>query len=258
MRGDLRALTLCAVCGWVQGVERRQPLASQRAERRQPLASQRAQLMATPSRSIEVTVPAGSGAGSELMIEVGGSQFMVTVPSGSREGDTFIASIGLPPDDEDEASIASVSEVAVIVPEGCAEGDPLLVEIDGSSFEVIIPPGCGPGMEVIVTVPKPQQQQPDTPFCAPTPSNDSKCDQSAPSECSGSSDTEGDERPTFPVGLPAEVMRSDGLWSLVRVVDYDAAADNYTVQLADGRFKYFVEPEWLRVPAFLLTTTAMI
>ena len=77
------------------------------------------------------------------------------------------------------------------------------------------------------------------------------------SETESSSSTEADGC-KFAVGMPVEVMRTDGLWTLCTVVEYDAAGGTYTVQLADGRRKYFVEPDWLRLPAFLFQSSAII
>ena len=42
------------------------------------------------------------------------------------------------------------------------------------------------------------------------------------------------------------------------VEEYDERADNYTVLLIDGRRKYLVEPSELRIPRFMLLSTANI
>lgn len=74
---------------------------------------------------------------------------------------------------------------------------------------------------------------------------------------SGSSSDEDEQGgPKFPVGCPAEVLRTDGHWTLVSVTEYDDGGDTYTVQLADGRYKYFVEAEDLRIPRFMLLSSA--
>ena len=55
-----------------------------------------------------------------------------------------------------------------------------------------------------------------------------------------------------------EVTRTDGGWTLAKVTDYEDGGMTYTVQLTDGRLKYFVEESELRIPRFLLLSTANI
>ena len=78
-----------------------------------------------------------------------------------------------------------------------------------------------------------------------------------PPELSDDSDEEtANAGAKFGVGAPVEVLRSDGNWSLATVVDYDENGGTYSVSLTDGRCKYFVEEEDLRIPRFLLLSTA--
>ena len=83
-----------------------------------------------------------------------------------------------------------------------------------------------------------------------------------PPELSGESSSDEDDEsqagPRFSAGAPVEVLRSDGRWTMARVVDYDAGGATYTVQVADGRCKYFVEEDEVRIPRFLLLSTASI
>ena len=53
-------------------------------------------------------------------------------------------------------------------------------------------------------------------------------------------------------------MRNDGLWTLARVVDYESGGGTYGVELQDGRRKYFVQEDHLRIPAMFLLTTGNI
>lgn len=62
----------------------------------------------------------------------------------------------------------------------------------------------------------------------------------------------------FGVGSPVEVMRSDGLFTLATIVDYDAGGRTYTIRVSDGRLKHFVDEDELRVPRFLLLSTGEI
>ena len=200
----------------------------------------------------EVIVPSGADPGTEVLIEVDGTEYCVTVPEGCHEGSTFsvtllAAFVDTPADDD---------LIEVIVPEGCLAGERFCVQLDGGEFVAIVPEGCGPGSAVLLTVPK--QQLPESP---PSRLGHIAASASAgvvPDELSGSSDTDGEDGPTFPIGLPVEVRRTDGEWTLVTVTEYDADGDTYTVRLVDGRFKYFVEASDLRLPAFLLKTNAMI
>ena len=55
-----------------------------------------------------------------------------------------------------------------------------------------------------------------------------------------------------------EVLRSDGSWSLGTPEDYEDLGGTYTIRLADGRCKYMVEEEDLRIPrCFLRTPVAL-
>ena len=62
----------------------------------------------------------------------------------------------------------------------------------------------------------------------------------------------------FGPGQPVEVLRSDGTWTLATVAEFDETGCTYTITLIDGRQKYFVEEEDLRIPRFLLLSTANI
>ena len=58
------------------------------------------------------------------------------------------------------------------------------------------------------------------------------------------------------MGQPVEVLRNDGNWTLATITDYDEHGMTYSVALVDGRCKYFVEEDDLRIPRFLLLSTA--
>ena len=80
-----------------------------------------------------------------------------------------------------------------------------------------------------------------------------------PAELSDDSDSDDDAATAkFGVGSPVEVLRNDGNWTLATVTDYDELGGTYTVTLADGRCKYFVEESELRIPRFLLLSSANI
>jgi len=194
-----------------------------------------------------VTVPAGILPGADLLVEVGGGEYYVTVPSNCVEGSTFV--VLLPP-----ATADAALDIEVIVPDGCTAGDTFIVQHERGEFAAVVPDGCGPGSAVVISVP------PASPQKLPlSPQRTEAASAPAAEELSGSSDSDTEEeKPTFPIGLPVEVMRNDGNWTLVTVTEYDAGGDTYTVQLVDGRLKYFVEPELLRLPAFMLKTTGMI
>ena len=194
---------------------------------------------------LDVVVPPGCLPGSEVIVEADGTPFYVTIPPDIGEGDIFTVIVGAPQ-----------NEVQVTVPAGCASGASFLVAIAGTEFEVVVPEGCGPGSELTVQVPAPS----DVHSNSEVQRVSSRASSSTDSDSSDSSDSESPKNggPKFPIGAPAEVLRTDGLWTLVTVVEYDANGDTYTVQLSDGRCKYFVEPEDLRIPRFLLTSTANI
>lgn len=84
-----------------------------------------------------------------------------------------------------------------------------------------------------------------------------KCERVLPPELS---DSDSDDEPgaKFAVGQPVEVLRSDDAWTLATVTDYDEYGLTYTIRIVDGRFKYFVEESDLRIPRFLLLSTANI
>ena len=177
----------------------------------------------------EVVVPQGCAEGSELLVEACGESFVVTVPPGLCNGDSFVALLPTNP--------AAQGTLDVIVPEGCFAGDSFVVYSEHGEYRACVPHGCVPGSVVSVSIP-PMSNAVDLGSCE----SKAMCDEApAAEELSGSSsDGSGDaeERacaPKFPVGLPAEVLRTDGLWTLATVIDYDPRADNYTVQLADGR-----------------------
>lgn len=56
----------------------------------------------------------------------------------------------------------------------------------------------------------------------------------------------------YPLGQPAEVLRSDGSWSLGTPEEYENLGGTYTVRLQDGSYKYMVEECDLRIPHFVL------
>ena len=196
----------------------------------------------------EVAIPAGCGPGSEILVDVGGRQYFVTVPEGS-EG-SFV--VTLP---------AEEHGVEVVVPDGCSAGDQFVVQLEeGELVEAEVPPGCSAGDTILIHLP--------TPARGAAADEDDEADEaerraeltgsSSETDSSSESSAEPESEAKFAVGLPVEVMRTDGLWTLATVVEYEPEGATYTVQLADGRYKYFVEPDYLRIPGFLLQSSAMI
>ena len=162
-----------------------------------------------------------------------------------------------------------------IVPHGCAAGDEIVVDVgDGRELIVIVPDGLvsGDAMEIIVP---PQTSEPSSPKsqtksqCQPlssTPQSEVKTsckttqprERVLPPELSDDSSDDDDQGAKFGVGQPVEVLRTDGQWTLATVTDYDEHGLTYTVGLADGRLKHFVEESDLRIPRFLLLSTGNI
>ena len=201
----------------------------------------------------QVIVPAGCGPGTELRIAVEGREYLVTVPDDCEGGSAFV--VHLPED-----VTPSEESFEVVVPDGVSAGDEFVLTLAHGDFVVSVPDGSGPGQPMRVQIPKPQDHQPEQHMEEEEQDHGIDSERPPPDELSGSSsETEsetGDGK--FAVGMPVEVMRTDGLWTLCTVVEYDPAGGTYTVQLADGRCKYFVEPDWLRLPAFLFQSNAVI
>ena len=72
------------------------------------------------------------------------------------------------------------------------------------------------------------------------------------------SDSSDDEGPRFNVGAAVEVLRNDGHWNLATVTAFEGGGNTYSVELADGRCKHFVEEDDLRIPRFMLLSTGNI
>ena len=242
------------------------------------------------SREIEVSVPQGCSSDDELAVEIDGQDFLVTVPSGLPAGAVFVVS--LPSSGTGEVVEATVPDLCfagdaftltvdqstfeVTCPEGCGPGSVIQVELPLTAADHESPASplqhhdesCEPLHSVAQAA-----------CAAPESSDDAHSLQGVVSmgrphsfagksrlpaviEADSTSDSDmggaAEEQPKFAVGSPVEVFRSDGWWTLTTVTDYDAGGDTYTVRLADGRSKYFVEPSDLRIPRFLLKSTGMI
>jgi hypothetical protein len=236
----------------------------------------------------EVVVPDGTGSGDELVVDVEGLKYLVSVPSGLSAGETFFVTLpqspplSLAPTTDLSPSLAAPT-VEVIVPDECSAGELFVVTVETSQgpvdFEVRVPDGCSCGSRLLVEVPPHYAAGPAVPSTPPligsceaqarsvgspnlhalsTPSSFDMRPSSPPHELSGSESSADESRPTFPLGAPAEVLRTDGMWTLVTVVDHDQHGNTYTVRLADGRLKYFVEANDLRLPRFMLQKSADI
>ena len=199
---------------------------------------------------VEVTVPDGVGAGDEVVVQLHHGDFVVEVPEGSGPGQAMWVTVPKPcpkpnvgPQDDQEQQ---------------QERRQVEQERQQAEQERQQPEREGP--QVLQA-----GQEKESPAGQPRAYDAASDDEERPpnelsgssSETESSSSTEADGC-KFAVGMPVEVMRTDGLWTLCTVVEYDAAGGTYTVQLADGRRKDFVEPDWLRLPAFLFQSSAII
>jgi hypothetical protein len=231
-------------------------------------------------------VPEGCTVGSEFSVEYEGRAFQVTVPAGCEPFELLEVEIPQAKEAAPQTQQQQQQEqlVQVCVPDGCQVGCDFAVEFHGQSFMVAVPEGCGPGSLREIEVPctaqpttpnevasSPSPTPTQTPMPTPTPSSHTpSSNQGAvagepvepplqPPELSDNSDDDSDDGGAkFGPGAPVEVLRTDGLWTLARVESYDAGGGTYTVVLQDGRFKYFVDEEDLRIPRFLLLSTANI
>ena len=234
------------------------------------------------SELIEVTVPNDCYPGDSFLVEWAGESLTVVVPEDGYGGMTLAVEVG------GGDGIEATSEVEVVVPDGCYPGDEFTVEYGESAFIVSVPDGSAPGDSIIVQPPpeclppetadqqqRQQQQQPANSSCcssssssAVTTSRSRSETVAAPSAGGLTTNAEGkglnlalsvcggltlslalQTAPTHPIGSTMEVLRSDGLWSLCTIKDYEWRGVTYTVQLTDLRLKYFVEEDDLRHPA---------
>jgi len=236
-----------------------------------------------------VVIPPGCYPGSEIIVDVVGEQELaVTVPEGCAPGEVLI--VAVPAAGKGDELETGGTLVDAIVPDNCAGGEEIIVDVGGRELTVVVPLGLKAGdlMEVVVPPappspagappsPAPDRQQhapdspaPATPSSLPQPAPPAKPpapsalraaapapERVLPAELSDSSDDdEGERCAKFAVGQPVEVLRSDGPWTVATVTEYDEHGCTYTVQIVDGRCKYFVEEHDLRIPRFLLLSTA--
>ena len=223
---------------------------------------------------VEVLIPPGCHAGSELVVNAGGDQeVLVTIPEGFGPGELLL--VDLSPVGGGQAAASEEEPVLnVVVPEGAEGGSEILVDVgDGRELAVVVPQGLRPGdmMEVVVPAATPWSPSPPPPHAEPLPpppeplpppppqpkpDEEREPQRVQPAELSDSDEDDPAQGAKFGVGQPVEVLRTDGAWSLATVVDYDDGGLTYTISLVDGRHKYFVEETELRIPRFLLLSTA--
>lgn len=203
---------------------------------------------------LEVVVPEGVAGGEALNVtSPEGDEFEVTVPEGLVPGMCFLVDLPV-----QERPASGAEEVVMVeVPEGVEEHGVFIVEAPwGGAFEVSVPPGLGPGATMEVALPRA-----DSALAAGAVDADAGAVDADAGAAAAASETEGsDTEPCgrFGVGQAAEVYRSDGTWSLATVTEYDMGGGTYTVELEDGRCKYFVEEEELRVPRFVYQPTVAL
>lgn len=117
-------------------------------------------LHSAPSSTIIVEVPAGLHPGDAMTITVGNDEFTIVIPDGVHGGALLDVDIPSEVQPSYTSSSAPPSTVAVIVPDGCFEGDEFSVVADGSVFSVCVPKGCAPGDEIEVTVSEEAPEEP--------------------------------------------------------------------------------------------------
>lgn len=210
---------------------------------------------------LNVVVPDGCYPGDEIVVtHRNREQFFVIIPEGVGPGDMMYVDVPV-----EQPAL----KVEVNVPAGCFAGDSFNVDWDGHTFAVVVPDGCGPEdlLTVDVSDPPMNEEYKDTHNAEPPPPTATTPPAAAAEpptvkapELSDDSDSDDDAAGAakFGVGAPVECMRTDGSWTLATVVEYDENGCTYTVALADGRLKYFVEEEDLRIPRFLLLSTGNI
>ena len=220
---------------------------------------------------VEVLIPPGCHAGSELVVNAGGDQeVLVTIPEGFGPGELLL--VDLSPVGGGHAAASGFEEelvVNVVVPDGAEGGSEIIVDVgDGRELAVVVPQGLQPGdtMEVVVPAaaalspsppPHAEPLPPELPPEPPPPPDEVREPQRVQAaELSDSDEDDPEQGAKFGVGQPVEVLRNDGEWSLATVVDYEDGGMTYTISLVDGRHKYFVEETDLRIPRFLLLSTA--
>lgn len=189
----------------------------------------------------EVEVPNSLGPGDPFFLEACGTTVEVVVPDGCIGGSLITVDVTLPDKGNNQ-------RVEVTVPEGAMPGDNFLVDVTGQQFEVTVPEDLGPGSILTIELPAPIDPVPDSTDVEPTlryTEPDLGLSDEALLETGGRSNR-------HPLGHPVEVRRSDGTWSLAVAEDFDYLGYTYTIRLADGRCKYMVEEDDLRIPRFLL------
>ena len=206
---------------------------------------------------LNVTVPDGCAGGSEIIVDVAdGRSLNVVVPAGLQPGDVMEVdvsdnydSLRLLQDADDYDSQPPTPKPATPQPSTPSKQQ---------HSEQAAALANWPRMPPSASPPKPPPPKPPpTPKPAPPPPPPEEPKRVLPAELSDSSDDEV-EYGKFGPGQPVEVLRSDGTWTLATVAEFDETGCTYTITLIDGRQKYFVEEEDLRIPRFLLLSTANI
>lgn len=230
------------------------------------------------TEELEVIVPEGCKSGSEIIVSAGARELTVTVPEGVGPGDMII--VDLPPTSQPSTPSRASSRGSIapceagetvlvaVVPDGATGGSEIFVDTGDRELCVVVPLGLRAGDEMEVVVPPllppsprspaPIQKGPPPSQLQPTPSPPAP-KRVQPPELSDDSDTDDSAvGAKFGVGSPVELLRTDGNWTLATVSEYDELGGHYTITLTDGRSKYFVEEGDLRIPRFLLLSTANI
>ena len=218
---------------------------------------------------VVVTIPLGVTAGQDMLVEApDGRQLLVTIPLGLQPGDSMDVSIprlhlaALQPDRSPQGSPAWPPRLSL----PSAPTQPAKpAELHTPHLPPPSPPSA-PLPPAAPPAPAPATRSsapPPPPLPAPPPASGGGrvAERLLAPELSDESDDEREEdgaKARFGVGSPVEVMRSDGLFTLATVVEYDTCGRSYTIRVSDGRLKHFVDEDELRVPKFLLLSTGEI
>lgn len=204
---------------------------------------------------LAVKVPDGVSGGQEMLIETpDGRQLVVDVPMGLSSGD--IMDVSVPRASTQPLSASSPSPPPKQPPMKPPPRLPPLKSLD--SMGDAPASAINSSMPLHPQAPLQQTLPPSTSALAAPAAAERTAERLQAPELSDDSDDEEDAGAKFGVGAPVEVLRSDGRWTLAKVTDYDEYGCTYTIQVSDGRLKYFVEEGELRIPRFLLLSTGYI
>lgn len=233
---------------------------------------------------VSVCVPDGVYEGQEFTVACDGREFLVVCPDNAGPGDEVELTVSPPPPPEPP------DVVEVVVPDGLLSGDEFLVEAAGAApFYCLVPEGCAGGSLIAVELPRPGGSCDGAPEAAAGLSPPLMRERRATVEDDSYRGARGDAAklrppptqtpagafflgqvgphrphgPPPPRAAPArlapapasprpprrpqtvDVFRSDGSWSRAYVEEYEERGETYTVRLADGRLKHFVERDEL-------------